>query len=225
MPPPRGYYICLLPLLRVPMVPLRAPMDPPPFGNYIFLLKFFAIFPILGAFFSTWGAFLLLFSPYGNFFCPYTGPLCYFSSIGGPFCYVFLYMTILRTFLPCGGLFATFFLYNDYIGNIFYHVGAFLLYFSPFGGLFCPYIARLCYFSSMCVAFCCIFLYIGNIFTMWGGAYLLFFFPFGGPFLGLPPLLRKFLRTYCHPTPYNYGSNNGIPYNDLDINYLCFRVK
>ena len=32
-------------------------------------------------------------------------------------------------------------------------------------------------------------------------------------------------REPVYPTPYNYGSNNGIPYNDLDINYLCFRVK
>ena len=122
-------------------------------------------------------AFLLRFSLYNDY-------IANFFIMWGPFCYVF-------------------FLYNDYIGNIFYHVGAFLLHFSPFGGLFCPYIARLCYFSSMWVAFCCIFLYIGNIFYHVGRGLSAVFFSFGGPFLGLPPLLPKFLRTYCHPTPYD----------------------
>ena len=189
------------PLLRVPIwSPYGRQWTPLPLAIIFLYRDFFAIFPIWGAFFSTWGAFLLLFSPYGNLFCPYTGPLCYFSSIGGPFCYVFLYiMTILRTFLPCGGLFATFFLYNDYIGNIFYHVGAFLLHFSPFGGLFCPYIARLCYFSSMWVAFCCIFLYIGNIFYHVGRGLSAVFFHLGDLFWVCPPSYENFYVPIATP--------------------------
>ena len=137
-PPPRGYYICLPSLLRVSMVHLRAPMDHPPLEIIFLCRDFFAIFPILGAFFSTWGAFLLLFSPYGNPFCPYTGSLCYFSSIGGPFCYVFLYiMTILQTFLSCGGLFATyFFCIMIILGTFFTMWGPFCYIFLHLGAFF-----------------------------------------------------------------------------------------
>ena len=138
MPGPRGFYICLPPLLRVSMVHLRAPMDHPPLEIIFLCTDFFAIFPILGAFFSTWGAFLLLFSPYGNLFCPYTGSLCYFSSIGGPFCYVFLYiMTILQTFLSCGGLFATyFFCIMIILGTFFTMWGPFCYIFLHLGAFF-----------------------------------------------------------------------------------------
>ena len=53
-PPPRERVLYMPPpLLRVPMVPLRAPMDPPPLEIIFLYRDFFAIFPILGAFFST----------------------------------------------------------------------------------------------------------------------------------------------------------------------------
>ena len=163
---------------------------PPPPLEIIFLCRdFFAIFPYWGPFSLLGGHFCYYFLLMVTFLSLYRISLLFFFYRRAFLLRFSLYNDYIANFFIMWGPFCyVFFLYNDYIGNIFYHVGAFLLHFSPFGGLFCPiYIARLCYFSSMWVAFCCIFLYIGNIFYHVGRGLSAVFFSFGGPFLGLPP--------------------------------------
>ena len=91
-------------------------------------------------------AFLLRFSLYNDY-------IANFFTMWGPFCYVFFCIN-----------------YNDYIGNIFYHVEAFLLLFLNVGGF-------LLHFS----------LYWEHFLPCGGGGLSAVFFHLGDLFLVCPP--------------------------------------
>ena len=98
-------------------------------------------------------------------------------------------------FSPFGGLSCYIFFF---MWGFFHHVGAFS-YFSLRGGLIAISCENLCYF-----------------FSMWGPFVLM-----EGLFLGLPPLLRKFLPSLM-PTPFptkfeRYSLSNLIPPKILEI--------
>ena len=177
---------------------------PPPLKIIFFIWRLFCYFFHIGGFFlylrgisvtlfSLWEPFLSLYRASLLFFLHrrafllrfslYNDYIANFFNTWGPFCYVFLcIMIILGTFFTMWGPFAPFFSIWGPLSSLYSASATF----PPCEGLFAAF-----------------FSILGTFFTM------LFFFPFGGPFLG-PLLLQKLLRTYCHPTPYNYASNNGI---------------
>ena len=126
---------------------------------------------LFGTFFSLWGTF---FTMWGSFFSMW-GPLATFSSLLGPFFY-----HVGRQSYHVEDVLLRFF----FIGNLFYHVVAFLLLFSPFGVLFCTYGERFC-------------TYTWGLFVHMGEAY----FVHMGGILGSPPPVRIFLRAPVCPLP------------------------
>ena len=106
---------------------------------------FWCIFLLVWNLFYHVGAFLVHFSPYGELFLPCGG---LFSPCGGLWLrfhpYWDLFFTMWVDNYTMWGTFCYVFLF---IGNLFYHVVAFLLLFSPFGVLFCTYGERFCTYT------------------------------------------------------------------------------
>ena len=140
-----------------------------------------------------WGPFWYIFLLMGNFFYHVRGGL--FSPCGGLWLRFHPYWDLFFTmWVDNHTMWGTFCYVFLFIGNLFYHVVAFLLLFSPFGVLFCTYGERFC-------------TYTWGLFVHMGGG---LFCTYGGHF-GLPPPYEYSCAppcAHCHPTPYNYASNN-----------------
>ena len=209
MPPP--------PLTSVAHFGCKSRRSPPPLGGRFATFSpcgslIPTFFSLRGTYFTMWGPFWYIFLLMWNLFYYVGAFLVHFSPYGE------LFLPCGGLFSPCGGLWLRFHPYWDlfftmwvdnhtmwgtfcyvflFIGNLFYHVVAFLLLFSPFGVLFCTYGERFC-------------TYTWGLFVHMGGG---LFCTYGGHF-GLPPPPYEYSCAppcaHCHPTPYNYASNNGI---------------